>query len=53
MSCFQVTAPYLAQVILSGLGASIRPAVLQQGHFCCLSDPRPLEGVGWGLFPQK
>lgn len=53
MSCFQTTAPYLAQVVLYALGASIRPAVLKQVRFRCLSAPCPLEGVGWDLFPQK
>lgn len=30
MSGFQATALYLAQVILSGLGANTRPAVLER-----------------------
>lgn len=53
MSCFQVTAPYLAQVILSDLGKSISTQGTAQVHYHCLSEPGPLKGVGWDLFQQK
>lgn len=54
MSCFQVTALYSAQVILSNPGASIRPAVLEpQCGFTAAERARPTRRGGMGPFSAE
>lgn len=50
MSRFQATALYLAQVILSNLGASIRPAVLEPQCGFTAAERARLSGRG-GMGP--